>query len=521
MKILNCGFVFTLYVSLFFNIAFAQLTRNWNYVQNQDGASNAIKLDINGNTYSGGRLKTDQSYLQIVKLDPNGVEVYRDTIRSYQSTNGFQNIIYDGQSSVYALGDIIDSLGVEKLVLAQYDTSGYRKGVWLYDSLFSNGGLRMAADSGVFFNCFNYAGSSIYHGKFVFVDTAGNKTELFDDRSIGLISGMLWYNEVDSAGDIYMAGSGKEVGVLNEKIYLIKMHPSGITDWTHIINGNLHQNNYPSGLHLDDHSDLLLLAIRPDTGNVFSLIKYDLGGSLLWDQPAVDRGKKIITDKLNNIYLFNIAGTWQDSLTIIKLNSTGNFLHSTSVKFNNQQLLILSDKLIDDHANLFIAVGAATISNYNNLMIAVFDSSLGLLTYDCWDTINNAGESPSEIIHGNNNEIYITGFANQNQINNTSQFCTLKYSLSTTVGINESGVKASIKIYPNPVTGSARIELPDFSAHAIHIIIRDILGKIVFEKYQFEKNAIVDLNSLKAGIYFLQTDDSNLLLSRAILFCKQ
>ena len=67
---------------------------------------------------------------------------------------------------------------------------------------------------------------------------------------------------------------------------------------------------------------------------------------------------------------------------------------------------------------------------------------------------------------------------------------------------------SSIKIYPNPATSSANIELDDSYRGEISIKMFNILGQQVYQKFAVKTNKLftkkILWNHLSPGIYFIQ-----------------
>jgi hypothetical protein len=70
-----------------------------------------------------------------------------------------------------------------------------------------------------------------------------------------------------------------------------------------------------------------------------------------------------------------------------------------------------------------------------------------------------------------------------------------------TVSVNEQ-VSSSLKIYPNPASGSVFIILPS-SAETADIRLMDLTGKVVLEKNEVSGSLNMDLQNVSKGIYFL------------------
>lgn len=79
------------------------------------------------------------------------------------------------------------------------------------------------------------------------------------------------------------------------------------------------------------------------------------------------------------------------------------------------------------------------------------------------------------------------------------------------------GVIPEINIYPNPSTGFIYI---DGLAQNSQVIIKDILGQVVFHNYLSEQKTTIDLNSRKNGVYIIEVVSETETISKKIIVNK-
>jgi hypothetical protein len=77
----------------------------------------------------------------------------------------------------------------------------------------------------------------------------------------------------------------------------------------------------------------------------------------------------------------------------------------------------------------------------------------------------------------------------------------LKYSDSSVEISKEPDYKTSLTVIPNPVADNFRIILPQPDQPA-HLTLFNICGKRVLEQFLPDRNAIINIAFLPAGIYF-------------------
>ncbi|RLD50584.1 MAG: hypothetical protein DRI94_08245, partial [Bacteroidetes bacterium] len=84
-----------------------------------------------------------------------------------------------------------------------------------------------------------------------------------------------------------------------------------------------------------------------------------------------------------------------------------------------------------------------------------------------------------------------------------TQVCSFDILVNAFVGVEDID-KNTVSIFPNPVNDNLTINLGNFSDNEkIKIRINDILGKTVFEKDAANNPEIIDLSSLKKGVYLI------------------
>ena len=77
---------------------------------------------------------------------------------------------------------------------------------------------------------------------------------------------------------------------------------------------------------------------------------------------------------------------------------------------------------------------------------------------------------------------------------------------------NDSNLETNkkLKIYPNPFTNSARIEIPNYSGHVYSLSVFDMLGNIVRVKESISDGQIsFERKDLTEGLYFLELSSEN------------
>lgn len=83
-------------------------------------------------------------------------------------------------------------------------------------------------------------------------------------------------------------------------------------------------------------------------------------------------------------------------------------------------------------------------------------------------------------------------------------------------GLHETADSPSFRIYPNPNNGQFEIEIFEDFRNA-SIVIADAIGKVIHYKAIIEKQVIVELTSLKSGIYFVRINSEKGISTRRLI----
>lgn len=174
----------------------------------------------------------------------------------------------------------------------------------------------------------------------------------------------------------------------------------------------------------------------------------------------------------------------------------------------NQQ--IISMKVYDNElyvAGAFTNAGGINVTDY----MAKWNGSN-------WSRVSNGQFGPAVLTDINfmNGQLYVTG--NFLAIDGTTMNNIAMYDgISKTNEIN-STLKI-LDIYPNPVHDFIKINTGNFVLNSPKIIIRDPIGKIVFQEDIFPFTDQIELNvsSLAKGVYLLSMEDGKLIQTKKIV----
>lgn len=110
-------------------------------------------------------------------------------------------------------------------------------------------------------------------------------------------------------------------------------------------------------------------------------------------------------------------------------------------------------------------------------------------------------------------QVTITGVTNASARMNTEPVTSDTLLLSATAEEDELMIEEEFTIYPNPV--SNQLEVKIFTEHTASYQIHSLLGQVV--KVGTLQNRVIDVHNLKAGIYILQINDGDEILTKKFI----
>ena len=270
---------------------------------------------------------------------------------------------------------------------------------------------------------------------------------------------------VDGAGNIYVTG---RVGVKDgSKTHgnwgTLKYNASGTLQWVKFYDGNAieydkHNNqlgsDFPYDIAFDNSGNIIVCGRSYTTTGQFTsddmtTIKYNPTGTQLWvktyDGPShsADFAEAITSDGSSNVYV--TGGT---NNTTIKYNSAGDVQWTANYNGGPGRGLAL---LLDNSANVYVCGSAAP----NSLLIKYSQGGGSITRKDI-------------------------------------------------VPMQEN-VMNQIKLYPNPAANQITIQNINNKMLG-DLRIYDATGKMIYKKFEPNNQTLIDIKSLSAGIYYLQSD---------------
>ena len=192
-----------------------------------------------------------------------------------------------------------------------------------------------------------------------------------------------------------------------------------------------------------------------------------------------------------------VAGVF--SVTVVDDNGCSDFITGT---INGPPGLILTTNVND-----------ATVAGNGSINLTV-NGGTGPFTYD-WDNDGVGDNDDPEDIFG------LAGNSSYTVIVTDVNGCstTLTVFVGSVVGINEVVSKMGVSVYPNPTSGSFKVEFLDFSGD-IKFEIVDVAGKLIYfdVKYVDAGQPVnLSIKDVESGMYFLRIENDEQKASIRIL----
>lgn len=324
---------------------------------------------------------------------------------------------------------------------------------------------------------------------------------------------------IDGEGDVLFTGSftgdidldpgaasvtTTSTGV-NTDMYLVKLDADGEYMWSrhfegsdYFIGADVAVNNYGQALIAGTFRGTA--DFDPGAGNLSTpsvgdwdafIAGIDDNGDYIFHQviggPFYDRGYAVEVDPYQNIYT---AGEFK-SATIDFDASVDGVAEATAVNNNGYILRLNPDCSL-----------ISSISVEGTVLTANTDDC-SYQWIDCADNMPIPGETNQTFTPSENGEYAC--IINDDICEDTSACITI-----STIGI-ETNKLISVKLYPNPVTTTATLELGGKLNGTEHLIIYNMLGEVVYHQSNLNTNKVIlDKKDLNPGIYQVTVYNSNM-----------
>ncbi len=467
---------------------YSQVTRIWDYSyslgNNSESSGNSIIALPSGKTVTAGEFKNSSSFDRrniLLFTDETGALLDVDT-STYGS--GFRKVIYDGLLNIYALATLKnDSNTVSKIVVAKFDSTFTNKRFFIPDSssLFPSYqafDISLLSNSNIVIASIREEFSNLYYSVLC-MDSSG--TKLWESVDSTLESNGNIKILEDSAGGVFVAGSGFDTSSGQKSILVSHYTNTGIRDWSfRYFSGNTSITD----LIKDVTGNLYLSGYVNDIifGDGGFLTKVDVFGNIVWNKlinPLYY--ERIISDYNGNVYGAEAPLNGVGVFKIDKLDSSGTFIDSSVFQLPGYSDAELGDIRILDNGNIIMTGGLFNFSQPKaDLFLAAFDTSLNMLGYNTFDSLNLLGETGRALVPGNDGSVFVCGRLNYESNLETSNIGLIKYNLSGIFNTVSTINQMAFEIFPNPSSGSLTFRWSDSQKGKTLIHIFNYLGAEVF-----------------------------------------
>jgi hypothetical protein len=413
--------------------------------------ASSIAIGPTGNVYlTGYTMSSGAGDYLTIKYRPNGDLSWTQIYNGISSQYDFANwVAVDDEENVYVTGYSRGLSYQYDIATVKYDSSGNQLWVARFDGsgnwndegqkviAGNDGYVYVTGDANQFSsgNIYNYVTIKYYaiDGDTAWVRTYNGPADSSSDQARDL--------EVDASGNVYVTGSSRGVGTLND-ILTIKYDSLGDEKW---------------------------------------IARYDNP-----DTSLTDGGYGIEVDSAGNVYVTGQSqgiGTSTDFVTI-KYDSLGNQLWATRYNGPANGLDRPSDETggkcmaIDQYANIYvggISRGATSLNDYIAIMYDSAGVEQWVVGYNFCDSTDNA----LALAIDNSGGVYITG--RSVGLGTYGDWATVKYW--SAVGVEEGESVATnrllLEVHPNPARTYSTISYSLRNEGAVSLSIYDVSGRLV------------------------------------------
>jgi hypothetical protein len=508
---------------------YSQISRSWDYSYspsgNYESSGKNITILPSGKTITSGIYQSVSGIKKnaLLFIDESGVFLDIDTSNPGP---GYVKVKHDGHGNIFAAATLSnDSLPISKIVVARFDTAFSVRRFYVPDSsttfpgydvldmeVLNNSSVVVASHWDAFplvclsLLCMDSAGTVLWER----VDSAFEFS-----YDITLLA--------DSSGGLFAAGSGRDTATALNFIFVSHYTSAGIRNWT------LKQYSTQSFADMNDiiidiNKNIYVSGILMDTvGQVGILMKLDTTGNLLWKKSILPLSYlRLLSDYHGNIFGCKVPQNGLDVLRIEKLDSSGTLMDTSSFQLSAYFTSELGDVRMLNNG-IIGATGSLYVLSFpkSDLFFAAFDTSLNLIGYDIFDSLNLLGESGRSMTEAIDGSVYVCGRFNYENNLETSNIGVIKYDLSGIINGIKNYTTNGFLIFPNPSSGNITMKWPADQESNTHIYILNSIGKEEFRDVLPGTMKQVEYNlNLKPGLYqaVIITSNSRLVTKISIAY---
>jgi len=516
---------------------------NWERLWNGSGFSDDqgadMVADSVGYTYSCGTTYTNEyatgNDFKVVKTNPDGIIEWDYIYKGLQeiSKDEARFIAIDDLGNVYVTGITDSTSAFQNSDIYTIKLSPSGNPIW--EQIYQGPAGGKDVPGGIVVDDFGntiVAATTVnpgtgFDGTLISYDPSGNInwTTHFDADSMPQGFNAI---AIDPSQNIYCAGIEVPAPGFSTNALIVGFNSAGNIIWNDVFDSDS-TSNFDSDMYntlaIDHNGDIIAAG---ESFREVLLAKYTPGGSLQWIEKydyssGKDSASAITIDPFNNIIVAAKATlSFGSDYLIIKYDEQGNLIWDVNL-INSPGSEDVPYDIVSDSAGSVYITGYETSSfttNYNFLTVK-YDSA-GTFAWELIysDSLGNSPDLGKRIALDDAGNLYIMGDANQPCWGNTFingyryDITTVKYGFGSGVGLQETNALVpDIIIFPNPVSESIQIKIPNLNSISVDVNIFDTQGRLVINNKAFNlKNDRVNISNLSNGYYTLQVtidDQSN------------
>jgi len=350
----------------------------------------------------------------------------------------------DATGNIYVTGSSYNATSGYDIITRKYDNNG----AVTWTSTFNGDGngtdvasaLVVDANGNVFVTGYSYRGGVNYDITTIKYSSAGvqnwqaysgNGTSAFDEgKDI----------TVDSNNDIIVTGGVQNAAGTNTDYRTIKYTNAGGVSWTVDYSNS---TNLDMGLAVitDASNNVYVTGHSFVTGQDLNIrtIKYNSAGTSQWNTAtnysvinSIDSPSKIVVNSLGEVFVagrvFNGSAS-DDDIVVMKYNASGTVTNNTIINGTADNADKANRIYLDASNNLYLAAKIKNTGTSEDFYLAKFNSSLGLLWSDSYNSPSNNYDEATDITIDASGNVYACGSSYSSTSN--YDFLTVRYDGTT------------------------------------------------------------------------------------------
>ena len=380
----------------------------------------SLAVDAVGNSYVAGTGGSGHDYAT-VKYDPAGEELWTARYSGPSHLADQAHAMHvDSGGNVYVTGSSEGSDLDTDYATVKYDPDGNEMWVVRYDgpSHLDDQAYGMAGDGGgnVYVTGSSQGSETGLDYVTIKYDPDGN--ELWQARHDGASSDddEACCVAVDAAGNVYVTGYSRNLGVGGYDYATVKYDPDGNEMWVSHYDGPASGVDKPRALALDPEGGVI---VTGNSSEDYATVKYDSDGNELWARRyngpgnSEDEATSIGVDLAGNVYVTGKStgvSTWLDYATL-KYDPEGNELWVRRYNFIGDSWDVATSLGLDDHSNVYVtgaSFGGITGNDYATIKYDTDGNTVWVVRYN--DPNDRDDEATCLALDGSGS-VFVTGRA--------------------------------------------------------------------------------------------------------------